>query len=74
MTADDPAAAIAALFASEGAAEYFGEPVTQAEHMLQAAGLAEQDHAARSLVAAAPTPRAASSPRRLSTGRRRCAD
>jgi phosphonate degradation associated HDIG domain protein len=53
MTADDPAAAIAALFASEGAAEYFGEPVTQAEHMLQAAALAEQDHAARSLVAAA---------------------
>jgi predicted HD phosphohydrolase len=43
MTADDPAAAIAALFASEGAAEYLGGPVTQAGHMLQAAALAEQD-------------------------------
>lgn len=53
MTADDPATVIAALFASDGAAEYLGEPVTQAEHMLQAAALAEQDHAARALVAAA---------------------
>jgi gamma-butyrobetaine dioxygenase len=53
MTADDPATALAALFASEGAAEYLGEPVTQAEHMLQAAALAERDHVARSLVAAA---------------------
>jgi phosphonate degradation associated HDIG domain protein len=53
MTGDDPAAAIAALFASEGAAEYLGERVTQAEHMLQAAARAEQDHPARSLIAAA---------------------
>jgi phosphonate degradation associated HDIG domain protein len=51
--ADDPAAAIAALFGSEGGTEYFGEAVTQAGHMLQAAALAERDHAARTLVAAA---------------------
>ncbi|MEY9929976.1 phosphonate degradation associated HDIG domain protein [Catenulispora sp. GP43] len=44
---------IAALFAGEGGAEYLGEPVTQAEHMLQAAALAERDGAAPSLVAAA---------------------
>lgn len=49
----DPAQIIAALFASEGAAEYFGEPVTQAEHMLQAAALAERDGADDALVAAA---------------------
>jgi gamma-butyrobetaine dioxygenase len=41
------------LFASEGAAEYLGEPVTQAEHMLQAAALAERDGAAPALIAAA---------------------
>ena len=52
-TTDDPAEIIAALFASEGAAEYFGEPVTQAEHMLQAAALAERDGADDALVAAA---------------------
>jgi phosphonate degradation associated HDIG domain protein len=44
---------IAALFAGEGGAEYLGEPVTQAGHMLQAAALAERDGAAPSLVAAA---------------------
>ena len=53
MTAGDAAAAIAALFASEGAADYLGEPVSQAAHMLQAAALAEHDQAARALVAAA---------------------
>jgi gamma-butyrobetaine dioxygenase len=53
MSGDEATAAIAALFASEGAAEYLGEPVSQAAHMLQAAALAQQDHAARSLVAAA---------------------
>jgi phosphonate degradation associated HDIG domain protein len=41
------------LFASEGAAEYLGEPVTQAAHMLQAAMLAERDAAADVLIAAA---------------------
>jgi phosphonate degradation associated HDIG domain protein len=44
---------IAALFAGEGGAEYLGEPVTQAQHMLQAAALAERDGAAPALVAAA---------------------
>jgi gamma-butyrobetaine dioxygenase len=44
---------IADLFASEGAADYLGEPVTQAVHMLQAAALAEQDGADQALVAAA---------------------
>ncbi len=53
MTMGDAVAAIAALFASEGAAEYLGEPVSQAAHMLQAAALAERDHAGASLVAAA---------------------
>jgi phosphonate degradation associated HDIG domain protein len=41
------------LFASEGAADYLGEPVTQAAHMLQAAALAEQAGATPALVAAA---------------------
>jgi phosphonate degradation associated HDIG domain protein len=51
--AGDPVAVIGALFASEGAAGYLGEPVTQAAHMLQAAALAERDGASQSLVAAA---------------------
>ena len=50
---DGPVGIIAGLFASEGAAEYLGEPVTQAAHMLQAAALAEQDGAPPALVAAA---------------------
>ena len=37
MTAPDPVQVIAGLFASDGAHEYLGEPVTQASHMLQAA-------------------------------------
>jgi phosphonate degradation associated HDIG domain protein len=53
MTAADPVSEIAGLFASEGADEYFGEPVTQAAHMLQAAQLAERDGADDALVAAA---------------------
>jgi gamma-butyrobetaine dioxygenase len=44
---------IQALFTSEGAQEYLGEPVTQAEHMLQAAALAVQAKAPETLVAAA---------------------
>ncbi len=44
---------IAALFASEGAQDYLGEAVTQAEHMLQAAVLARAEGASESLVAAA---------------------
>src|SRR5215467_12487105 len=54
--AHDPADAvelIAGLFATHGAGEYLGEPVTQASHMLQAARLAELDGASDALVAAA---------------------
>lgn len=46
-------AIIAELFASEGAADYLGETVTQAAHMLQAAALAEDVGAPPALVAAA---------------------
>jgi gamma-butyrobetaine dioxygenase len=53
MTHADPVGQIADLFASEGAAEYLGEPVTQAAHMLQAAHLAEREEAGDALVAAA---------------------
>jgi gamma-butyrobetaine dioxygenase len=53
MTSADPVTLIARLFASEGAAEYFGEPVTQAAHMLQAGQLAERDGADDALIAAA---------------------
>lgn len=45
--------AIAELFANEGAGEYLGEPVSQAEHMLQAGMLAEAEGAPPALVAAA---------------------
>src|SRR5215469_15751696 len=41
------------LFAGEGAADYLGEQVTQAAHMLQAAALAERSGALPELVAAA---------------------
>jgi gamma-butyrobetaine dioxygenase len=44
---------IAELFASEGAGEYLGEAVTQAEHMLQAGALAEAAGLPPALVAAA---------------------
>jgi gamma-butyrobetaine dioxygenase len=50
---DGPVGIIAGLFASEGAAEYLGEPVTQAAHMLQAAALAEKEGAPPALIAAA---------------------
>jgi gamma-butyrobetaine dioxygenase len=53
MRKDDPVEIIAELFASEGAADYLGEPVTQAAHMLQAAALAESDGADDALIAAA---------------------
>jgi gamma-butyrobetaine dioxygenase len=46
-------ARIEELFAAEGSAEYLGEAVTQAAHMLQAARLAEQEGAADALIAAA---------------------
>jgi phosphonate degradation associated HDIG domain protein len=53
MSADDAVGVIAGLFASEGATEYLGEPVTQAAHLLQAAALAERDRAGDALIAAA---------------------
>jgi phosphonate degradation associated HDIG domain protein len=53
MTTTDPVELIAELFASQGAAAYLGEPVTQAAHMLQAAQLAERDGADDALIAAA---------------------
>lgn len=53
MNAADPVRVIADLFAAEGAGEYLGEAVTQAQHMLQAAALAEGAGAAPELVAAA---------------------
>ncbi|WP_327250725.1 phosphonate degradation HD-domain oxygenase [Streptomyces sp. NBC_01244] len=45
--------ALARLFEGEGSAEYFGEAVTQAGHMLQAGALAEAAGAPAHLVAAA---------------------
>jgi gamma-butyrobetaine dioxygenase len=48
-----PVELLADLFATEGAATYLGEPVTQAAHMLQAAHLAERDGAEDAMVAAA---------------------
>ncbi|MEY9939791.1 phosphonate degradation HD-domain oxygenase [Streptacidiphilus sp. MAP5-3] len=53
MTPDQIVTAIGELFAGEGAADYLGEHVTQAEHMLQAAALAEAEGAQPALVAAA---------------------
>jgi gamma-butyrobetaine dioxygenase len=53
MTTDEPVQIIAELFASEGAADYLGEEVSQAVHMLQAASLAEAEGAAPALIAAA---------------------
>jgi phosphonate degradation associated HDIG domain protein len=41
------------VFERHGADAYFGEPVSQQEHALQAAHLAEQEHAADALVVAA---------------------
>jgi gamma-butyrobetaine dioxygenase len=53
VAGQDPVSVIAELFASEGAADYLGEPVSQAEHMLQAATLAEQAGSPPPLIAAA---------------------
>jgi gamma-butyrobetaine dioxygenase len=51
--ADDFIDHLAALFAGQGAADYLGEPVTQAEHMCQAAALAEAAGADDAQIAAA---------------------
>jgi len=64
MPIDSPIEIIEELFASEGAAGYLGEAVTQAAHMLQAAALAERGGAAPALVAAA-----AAAPLRAGAGR-----
>ena len=48
-----PVVAIAELFSSAGAADYLGEPVTVAEHLLQAGTLAEAAGASPALIAAA---------------------
>jgi gamma-butyrobetaine dioxygenase len=48
-----PVDAIAELFGSAGAADYLGEPVTVAAHLLQAGALAEEAGAPPALVAAA---------------------
>ena len=53
MSTDDAVRVLAEKFASDGAAEYLGEPVTQAAHMLQAAMLAERESAEDALIAAA---------------------
>ena len=52
MTQDQILDTLAELFAEQGSAEYFGEDVTQAQHMLQAGALAEDADAAPALVAA----------------------
>jgi gamma-butyrobetaine dioxygenase len=48
-----PVDAIAEMFTSEGAADYLGEPVTVAAHLLQAGARAQAAGAAPALVAAA---------------------
>jgi gamma-butyrobetaine dioxygenase len=53
MRPADPVSVMGGLFASEGLADYLGEPVSQAAHMLQAAALAERDGAPPELIAAA---------------------
>jgi gamma-butyrobetaine dioxygenase len=48
-----PVGRLAELFDSEGAADYLGEPITVAQHLLQAAALAQAAGAPPALVAAA---------------------
>jgi gamma-butyrobetaine dioxygenase len=50
---DDPIGALATLFAGPGSRDYFGEPVSQAAHMLQSAAHARAAGASPALVAAA---------------------
>ena len=50
---DDPIDVLATLFAEEGSRDYFGEPVSQAVHMLQTAAHARRAGASPALVAAA---------------------
>jgi gamma-butyrobetaine dioxygenase len=53
MSGDDPVDALLRLFATRGEAAYHGEAVSQTEHALQAAHLAERDGAADAAVVAA---------------------
>ncbi len=53
MLVPDAVAAVLELFARGGGDEYLGEPVTQLQHGLQAAALAEAAGASETLVAAA---------------------
>lgn len=53
MSGADPVDVLADLFAGPGTQDYFGEPVSQAEHMLQTAALARAAGASDALVAAA---------------------
>jgi gamma-butyrobetaine dioxygenase len=48
-----PVDRLAGMFASEGAADYLGEPVTVAQHLLQSGALAQRAGAPPALVAAA---------------------
>ena len=52
-TIKPPVGRLADLFTSAGAADYLGEPVTVAQHLLQAGALAKQAGAPPALVAAA---------------------
>lgn len=53
VVAADPVAEAIALFAAGGGERYLGELVTQSEHALQAAWLAEKEGAAPALIVAA---------------------
>ncbi len=50
MTADDK---VTAIFSERGQSSYFGEPVSQLEHALQAAHFAREEEAPEHLVVAA---------------------
>lgn len=50
---DDPVEEVLRLFRERGSAEYHGEPVSQAEHAVQAAWAAEKAGATPALIAAA---------------------
>src|SRR5215472_8867367 len=50
---DDPIEVLATLFADQGSRDYFGEPVSQAAHMLQTAAHAHAAGARPALIAAA---------------------
>ena len=53
LTSDNIVAHLADIFGSSGAQQYLGEPVTMAQHMLQAASLADHQGQSKTVVAAA---------------------